>query len=329
MPDMDCLQSHQKIDKRLIIHNDKVTMFQWGILWAKQVENLLDKQFLRARQVVFFLQHQSLKITHTNQFARFPSARRRRHGQTQVNVLTWPTRGLTEGVAGPHWGRQPYFRTRIPSAWNPPKKLQGGSNRIPKNALIPALKNSTRRSARLNHVPTQIWNPSNTNFPPNHKNAHNCKHIYPNNMGMPMYSKPTRTFLRKHGNWHSKSRCGIKTPWSHMKMVCKYTHCQTCKHQTYFHDETWNCDCVVSNMWVPTFAYALFGTQWGTDLRHVKKIAKNKRTNPPKGMFRVNQRMPMPATKVCRALPWEPSLGSTISLQCHLTWRLPANPKLQ
>ena len=264
--------------------HDKCTMFQWGILWAKQVENWLDKLFLRARQVVIFAT--SEPQNHAHKQIRFPSARRDAMGRPKSAF--WRGR---PGASLRAWWDLTEVGKRIPqlySAWNPPK-LQGASNHIPKNALIPTLKNWPEE------CPIEPR-------PPDHKNTYNCKHICSNNMGMSTYSKPTRNFPRKHGDWHSKSRCGIKTPWSHMKVVCKYTHCQTCKHQTYFHDETWNCDCVVSSIWVPTFAYALFGTQWGTDLRHVKKIAKTNEQTPQKGLFRVNA-CPCPQSRFARHCP--------------------------
>ena len=127
--------------------------------------------------------------TQTNLFSKRTS---RRHGQAQVNVLTWPTRCLTEGRDGASLRSATVFRNRILSACNPPK-LQGGSNRIPKNTLIPAQKNDPK-SARLNYVPAQIWKRQAPTFHPIEKQK-NITNTCPHSMGISNYSIQTHTQL--------------------------------------------------------------------------------------------------------------------------------------
>ena len=312
MPNMDCLQSHRKTTNVWPFTNHRCTKFHGGILWAKHIENWLDEQLLRAKQIVIFSTPNAQN--HAHKPICFPSARQDVMGRPRstfwrgrpgASLRAW--RGLTE------------VGNRIPQPYSvslKPSETAGGKQPYSEKCPHSSTKKMTRKvrdwttfQHRLGTVKHQLSSRS--------KNKNDYKH-------MPKQHGNIEIF---HSNPHAIS-CGnmevdiqkwryvIRTPWSHMKVVSQHAHCQTRKHQADIQDETWNCNFVVSSVWVPVFAYALFVIQWGTDLRHVK-VAPNKWTNRKHGMSHVNAR-PRPQPRLIGHRPenriWVPQF------HCSAVW---------
>ena len=270
LPDMDCLQSHQKYNKLLTIHNDKCSKFQWGILWAKPVENWLDKLHLHGGQIIFLAS--STPQTHARKPSRFPSARQDVMGRPRSTFWCGRSRVV------PHWGRggaslrsATVFRNRIPQPYSVSLKhsqTEGGKQPYSEKCRHSSTKKIDPRSARLNYVPTQTWNrQAPISHPIRKQKPYDYKHM-PKQHGNIKYSIQTNTQLPAKTWKLTFKNQGVSSglrdhTWTWFASMHIAKHANT-KHTSMMR---LGIEVVISNVWVSAFAHALLGTQWGTDVR--------------------------------------------------------------
>ena len=179
------------------------------------------------------MQYQTHKNRHTNQFAFQAHVKTSWAGPGQL--LTWPTRCLTEGVAGPHWGRQPYSAT----VFRQPETLPNCRGETTVFRKMP----SFQRKKMTRKVPIELRSStdlelSSTNFPPDRKTkyAYDYKHMPKQHGNIKIFhSNPHATSCENMEVDIQKWRCVIRTPWSHMKW---YPSMHIAKHANTKHIST-------------------------------------------------------------------------------------------
>ena len=299
-----------------------VPSFNGAFCQPNQMKIYWIKLSLRVWQIICFAS--STPLNHARKPICFPSRTKRtsrRHGQAQVNVLMWPTRCLTEGAAGPHWGRQPYSIT----VFRQPETLPNCKGEATVFRKMPSFQDRKidPRSARLNKVPAQTWSRQTPISHPiqKQKSAYDDKHM-PKQHGNMKYSIQTNTQLPAN-TWkltfkNKGMSSGLRDhTWTWCLQLCTLPNTQTPSIHSWWDFELHLLLAACGSMF-------LHMPCWGHNEGQTSGQSKSsdKQTNQPKKWYVSRQRTPTPAAKVWRALPWQPNLGYTILLQCCLTRRV-------